>query len=327
MWFPRILLAGLAFAAVSAWAGSARADPAHRWMQAWPNTDFSRSAVPLEEIRPGGPDRDGIPSIDDPRFATIADAGVPGIEPVVSLAVGGEARAYPLRILIWHQIVNDSVGGIPIVVTYCPLCNAALVFERRVGGETVEFGSTGLLRYSDLVMYDRRTESWWQQYEGRAIVGLMAGARLRQLPARLEAMQRFAERYPEGRVLVPADADSRPYGRNPYTGYDSMPTPYSYDGPLPEGLPPLARVVAVAGHAWSLALVKARGSIRVDDIEIEWTPGQSSALDAKHIAEGRDVGNVVVRRRRGDVLTDVPYTVEFAFVFKAFNPDEEIVVD
>lgn len=324
MWSPRLLVAVVAFSLVSA---SAWADPVHRWMQAWPKTDFTRSAVALAEIRPGGPDRDGIPSIDDPRFATLADAGVPGIEPVVSVAIGGDARAYPLRILIWHQIVNDRVGGIPIAVTYCPLCNAALVFERRVGGDIVEFGSTGLIRFSDLVMYDRQTESWWQQYEGRAIVGVMAGARLRQVPARLEAMDRFAERHPEGRVLVPADADSRPYGRNPYTGYDSMPTPYSYDGPLPDELPPLARIVAVGGRAWSLALVKARGMITVEGLEIEWTPGQSSALDAKQIADGRDVGNVVVRQRRGGVFVDVPYTVEFAFVFKAFNPDEEIVVE
>jgi len=322
MWFPRSLLAVLVFVAVPA-----SADPTHKWVQAWPRTDFTRSAVPLAEIRPGGPDRDGIPSIDHPRFVATGDAGVPGIEPVVSVSIGSEARAYPLRILIWHQIVNDRVGGIPIVVTYCPLCNAALVFERRVGGETIEFGSTGLLRHSDLVMYDRQSESWWQQYEGRAVVGVMAGARLRRLPARLEAMQRFAERFPDGLVLVPSDAESRPYGRNPYTGYDSMPTPYSDDGPLPDDLAPLDRVVAVGRRAWSLALVQARQSITVDDLIIEWTPGQSSALDTKHIADGRDVGNVVVRQRRGDGLADVPYSVEFAFVFKAFNPDERIVVE
>ncbi len=323
MWFPRFLTVVLLLLAVV----PAAADPVRKWMQDWPRTDFSRSAVPLDEIRPGGPDRDGIPSIDAPQFETIGQAGIPDVEPVVSVAVGSEARAYPLRILIWHQIVNDTLGGVPIVVTYCPLCNAALVFERRAGGETLEFGSTGLLRFSDLVMYDRQTESWWQQYEGRAIVGGLAGVRLQPLPARLESMGRFAERFPDGRVLVPADAGSRPYGRNPYTGYDSMPTPYSYDGPLPDGLAPLARVVAVGRRAWSLSLVRARGSISADDLVIEWTPGQSSALDAKHIADGRDVGNVVVRRRIAGTLEDVPYTVEFAFVFKAFNPDRTIVVE
>lgn len=322
MRFQHLLVIVLTLAAVPA-----QADPVRRWLPAWPRTDFTRSAVMLEEIRPGGPERDGIPAIDDPRFAAVGDAGVPDIEPVISVAIDGDARAYPLRILIWHQIVNDQVGGVPIVVTYCPLCNAALVFERRVGGDVIDFGSTGLLRHSDLVMYDRQSESWWQQYEGRAIVGSMAGARLRQVPARLEAMGRFAKRFPGGRVLVPKDQGSRPYGRNPYTGYDSMPTPYYQEGAVPDELAPLARVVAVGGRAWSLALVRARRSIAVDDLLIEWTPGQSSALDAKHIADGRDVGNVVVRRRHGDVLTEVPYSVEFAFVFKAFNPGQEIVVD
>lgn len=318
----RFILVALLMAAVPA-----AADPVRRWMQAWPRTDFTRSAVPYEEIRPGGPDRDGIPSIDAPRFAAPEEARVPGPEPVVTVVIDGDARAYPLRILIWHQIVNDRVGGVPVVVTYCPLCNAAIVFERRVAGGTVEFGSTGLLRHSDLVMYDRKTESWWQQYEGRAIVGVMAGARLQRVPARLEAMQRFAERFPQGRVLVPSDAGARPYGRNPYTGYDSMPSPYYYDGPLPDRVPPLSRVVTVGNRAWSLALVRARRQIEAGDLLIEWTPGQSSALDAKYIADGRDVGNVVVRQRRDGDLAEVPYTVEFAFVFKAFHPEEEIVVD
>lgn len=303
------------------------ADPVYTWIKAWPRTDFARSTVPLAEIRPGGPDRDGIPAIDQPRFVAVAEAGVPDIEPVVSVEVDGDARAYPLRILIWHQIVNDRVGDLPVVVTYCPLCNAAIVFDRRVEDRTISFGSTGLLRHSDLVMYDRQSESWWQQYEGRGIVGAMAGVRLRPVPARLEALGRFAERFPQGRVLVPADEGSRPYGRNPYTGYDSMPTPYNYDGPLPEGIAPLARVVSVDDRAWSLDLLRTRGSIEVDDLLIEWTPGQSSALDAKHIADGRDVGNVVVRRRQGGGFVDVPYTVGFAFVFKAFHPEAAIVVD
>jgi hypothetical protein len=305
----------------------ASADPVHRWIEAWPRTDFARSAVPLAEIRSGGPERDGIPSIDAPRFVAVTDADVPDVEPVVSVVVAGDARAYPLRILIWHQIVNDLVGGLPVAVTYCPLCNAAIVFDRRVDGRTVSFGSTGLVRHSDLVMYDRQTESWWQQYEGQGIVGAMAGVRLLAVPARLEAMGRFAERFPQGRVLVPPDETSRPYGRNPYTGYDSMPTPYNYDGPLPEDIAPLARVVSVGTRAWSLALIRARGTVEVDDLLIEWTPGQSSALDAKHIADGRDVGNVVVRRRQGGGFVDVAYTVGFAFVFKAFHPDAAIVVD
>ncbi|MEQ8397979.1 DUF3179 domain-containing protein [Thalassobaculum sp.] len=297
------------------------------WMADWPVTDFSRAAVPLHAIRPGGPARDDIPPIDQPRFASVDQAAVPGIEPVVSIAIGDDARAYPLRVLIWHQIVNDRVGGTPIVVTFSPLCNAALVYSRQVGAHVFDFGTTGLLRHADLVMYDRQTESWWQQYEGEAIVGSSVGMRLQALPARLESMQRFAERYPAGQVLVPSDATVRPYGRNPYTGYDSMPSPYLYDGPMPDGIAPLARVLAVGERAWSLSLVEARGRIETGDLRITWTPGQSSALDAKHIAEGRDVGNVVVRQLRDGVWGDVPYSVEFAFAFVAFNPGVSITLD
>ncbi len=314
----------LVAASASAWAA---ADPVLRWAGAWPNTDFSRALVPFAEIRPGGPARDGIPSIDAPRFASIAEAAIPGVEPVVSVALGDEARAYPLRILIWHQIVNDRIGGVPVAVTYCPLCNAAIVFERQVDDEILEFGTTGLLRHSDLVMYDRRTESWWQQYEGRAIVGSLAGSRLIPVPARLESMGRFAERFPAGMVLMPPDHSLRPYGRNPYTGYDGMPSPRLYEGPLPDGIEPLARVVAVGGRAWSLELVREVGTIDTGELLIEWTPGQSSALDTKQISEGRDVGNIVVRTRREGSLVDVLYTVEFAFAFKAFHPEATIVVE
>jgi hypothetical protein len=144
------------------------AEPAH-WRLEWPNTDFTRHSVDLEEIIPGGPPKDGIPSIDGPEFVPVAEAALPENEPVIGLVVSEDARAYPLRILIWHEIVNDVVGGVPVAVAYCPLCNTGLVFDRRVGEEVLEFGTTGKLRRSDLVMYDRTTESWWQQFLGEAI--------------------------------------------------------------------------------------------------------------------------------------------------------------
>ena len=140
----------------------ARADPAE-WRREWPRTDFSRHSVPYDEFVSGGPPKDGIPAIDHPPFVSVAEArGLAPHEPVISVAIGGEARAYPLRVMIWHEIVNDTVGGMPIAVTWCPLCNSSVVFDRRVAGRTLSFGTTGKLRNSDLVMYDRETESWWQ---------------------------------------------------------------------------------------------------------------------------------------------------------------------
>ena len=184
-------------------ANAAQASP-DRWRYAWPKTDFSKTSIDFDEIMSGGPPKDGIPSIDAPRFVPVAESSdLAATEPVIGLVVAGDARAYPLRILIRHEIVNDTVGGIPVAVTYCPLCNSAVVFDRRVAGEATEFGTTGKLRNSDLVMYDRATESWWQQFLGEAIVGARTGTRLKVLPARLESWERFAQRFPDGRVLVP----------------------------------------------------------------------------------------------------------------------------
>src|SRR6266516_3265849 len=224
-----------------------------RWQAEWPRTDFSRHLVPLTEIKSGGPPRDGIPSIDMPRFEQVQDgkasgwaAGIGDVEPVVSLVIGADARAYPLRVLIWHEIVNDTVGATPVAVTYCPLCNTVLVFERASDGRTLDFGTTGKLRNSDLVMYDRQTESWWQQFTGDAIVGAMTGRQLRLIPSRLESFAVFRQRFPQGKVLVPNDPGARDYGANPYVGYDATgQKPFLYHGTLPEGIEPMQRVVAV----------------------------------------------------------------------------------
>ncbi len=301
------------------------ATAASPWEAAWPRTDFSLRSVPLEEIISGGPGKDGIPSIDDPQFVSVAEMQARGElapqEPVIGFAVEGDARAYPLRILTWHEIVNDEVGGLPVAVTYCPLCNSAVVFDRRLNDRVLEFGVTGNLRKSDMVMYDRNTESWWQQFLGEAIVGELTGSRLKAIPARLEAWEKFSARHADGRVLVPSGTVRRPYGVNPYRGYDRSQRPFLYRGDYPKDIAPMTRVVAVGTQAWSLPLLRDRGRIENGDLVLTWEPGQSSALDAEKISEGREVGNVVVQRKTGSGLVDVPYDVTFAFVFHAFQPE------
>ena len=301
------------------------ADPA-RWQSEWPDTDFSKHSVAFEEIFSGGPPKDGIPSIDDPVFVAVAEAELPDQEPVLGVTIGDDTRAYPVRILIWHEIVNDVVGGVPVAVTFCPLCNTGLVFDRRLDGQVLEFGTTGKLRNSDLVMYDRTTESWWQQFLGEAIVGELTGRQLAMIPARLESFARFKERAPDGRVQIPGST-ARAYGRNPYVSYDSSPRPFLYRGPLPDEIAPLARVVRVGDQAWSLALLRKRGEIVADDLRLSWQPGQASALDTGTIAEGADVGNVVVEQRTADGWGDAVYAVDFAFAFRAFYPEGMIHLD
>jgi len=168
---PRSIILAVIGAVV--FAAAAYAGPSS-WKREWKKTDFTKHSVDFSEIMSGGPPKDGIPSIDDPKFVTLAELkDVADTEPVIGFSHNGDARAYPLRILIWHEIVNDVVGGLPITVTYCPLCNSAIVFDRRLDGQVLDFGTTGKLRKSDLVMYDRQTESWWQQFLGEAIVGEM----------------------------------------------------------------------------------------------------------------------------------------------------------
>jgi hypothetical protein len=289
------------------------------WRVEWPRTEFGRQIVDPGEIRPGGPPRDGIPPIDNPRFIPAGQAiGLDAREPVLSIIISGDARAYPLRVLIWHEIVNDIVGGVPVAVTYCPLCNTALVFDRRLGGRVLDFGTTGKLRHSDLVMYDRQTESWWQQYGGVAILGTLAGARLTEVPARLEGLDAFRSRAPQGRVLVPNDPRFRRYGTNPYAGYDEAPRPFLFDGePPPEGVEPMMRVVAVGNEAWALPLLRARSRIEGSGLTLTWRPGQRTALGAADITRGAEIGNVVVRRGAEDVAHSIP----FAFAFFAMHPD------
>ena len=322
-----LALAGLFIAVLFVFALTAVANPL-MWKFQWPKTDFNKRSIDLGEIMSGGPPKDGIPSIDRPKFVTVEQMtrakGLPGTEPVIAIRINGDARAYPLRILMWHEIVNDTVGGVPVTVTYCPLCNSAVVFDRRLDGRVLDFGTTGKLRKSDMVMYDRQTESWWQQFLGEAIVGELTGKQLKMLPARVESFARFAERAPRGKVLVPTGDVSRAYGRNPYAGYDSNPVPFLYRGEFPEGIAPLAYVLVVGKKVWALDLIRKLKRIEDGDLVITWEPGQNSALDRATIAESRDIGNLTVQRRTSDGLVDAVHDLTFAFVAHAFLPDSRI---
>jgi hypothetical protein len=311
--------------------GSSRAAAAAGFGSDW-RTDFKHTLVPLSEFQSGGPGKDGIPALTRPRFASVDETRyLKPQEPVIALDVHGDVRAYPLQILVWHEIVDDDVGGVPVAVTFCPLCNTALVFERRVRGRTLVFGTTGNLRNSDLVMYDRQTESWWQQFGGRALVGEYAGVQLRQLPARIVSWAQFRQEHARGRVLTRDTGYSRPYGQNPYAGYDDassppfFPTAHSGDNRLE----PKERVVFVRSGGESVAvpfstlrrrprLVVTVGGRR---LEIRYRSGVASALDRSSVAGGRDVGAAEVLENG----RPVPFEEPFWFAVAAFDPRVRIV--
>lgn len=184
-------------------------------------TDFGRLTVPADEIVAAGKPRDGIAAIDEPIFAAAADARhIADDDPVVVVEMEGEAKAYPLAIMMRHEVVNDVVGGVAVAVTYCPLCNSALAFRRDLDGRTLDFGVTGNLRFSDLLMWDRQTESWWQQVGGAAIAGELAGRRLAVVPAAIVAWGEFRRTHPRGKALLADTGSGVDYDAAPYAGYD-----------------------------------------------------------------------------------------------------------
>lgn len=266
------------------------------------STDFSRHTVPYSEVFSGGPPKDGIPAIDNPQFVTVsaADEWLRPQEPVVLVQIGEDARAYPLQILTWHEIVNDTVGGLPLTVTFCPLCNTAIAFQRTVDGRLLDFGTTGRLRFSNLIMYDRQTESWWQQASGDAIAGELAGRQLIFYPATIVAWNEFKGAHPDGKVLSRETGFNRSYGSNPYVGYDDIDgSPFLFRGPpTPGALPPMARVLTVdldgEAVAYPYNVLEQNGVlndvIAGQPVAVFWQPGVASALDSGSIAAGRDVG-------------------------------------
>ena len=302
------------FMTLSSTAASAQRGMFSNW-----NTNVDKKSIDLSELKPGGPPKDGIPSIDDPKFVSInkADRWLSDNEPVIYVTMDGSAKAYPLQILIWHEIANDEINGEPIAVTFCPLCYSALVFHRKVDGKVLEFGVSGFLRNSDLVMYDRRTESLWQQFTGEAIVGDYTGTKLTQVPGQILSFSQFRASFPDGLVLSRNTGYRRNYGNNPYPGYDDISNkPYMIKD-LPDAeIPPMEKVIGVKlGEATKTYPYSKTMKERVINDNIDGTQivvfhidGATSALDARNISNSREDGSTgVFKRKAGDKILTFEY--------------------
>ena len=264
------------------------------------DASFPEPLIDLDEIRSGGPPPDGIPPIDAPRFEHAGTVDWLGeTEPVLALEIDGEARAYPLQVMTWHELVNDAIGDTPVTISYCPLCNSALAYDRRLGDRVLDFGTSGSLYNSSLVMYDRQTESLWTHFDARAVVGYLTGETLVTYPVSTVSWADFRGAYPDGLVLSRDTGFSRSYGINPYVGYDDINTsPFLYDGPVDGRLPAKARVLVVRGDGPAVAIVQ---ETLFDDRVIEFEahgrdlvallmPGTVSGLETDTTFNGRDVG-------------------------------------
>lgn len=267
-------------------------------------TDFENAAIDMSEALSGGVPRDGIPPIDNPQFeaaALVKDLSPQS--PIISININGDARAYPLEVLTRHEIVNDVAGAVPVAVTFCPLRNSAIVYNRQVEGRILHFGVTGNLRNSDLIMWDDHSESWWQQLTGEGIVGDYRGYQLELVSSQVIGFGLFQQRYPEGKVLRGPYGS---YGRNPYVGYDSSAKPFLFPAPVDGRLFPTKRVLAakVKGQAVAYSFSALQASHLVNDrvngsdIVVFWQAGAVSALDAADIDSSRDVGMALMFDRR-----------------------------
>lgn len=262
----------------------------------------------LDEIQ-GIVPPDAIPALEDPAFEPAAEVGwLAPVEPVLALEINGDARAYPLRIMTWHELVNGTVGGVPVTVSYCPLCNSAVAYDRRVGERILDFGTSGALLNSSLVMYDRQTESLWSHYTGQAVVGHLTGIQLDLIPVQTVSFERFLASHPDGQVLSLDTGHFRRYGQNPYEFYDSSNRPFLFRGPFDDRLEPIARVLALRdGGDGAVIPYDVLEELRVVPFDFAgrelvalFEPGTASALDRPVIEEGRDVGATGVFARSVD---------------------------
>lgn len=269
------------------------------------DTNFGRSTVYFDSLLPGGPPKDGIPALDDPKFTEVETAArwIEDKEPVLLLRFNGSVRVYPIQILMWHEIVNDSIDGVPVGISYAPLSNTALAFHRTNFDTVLDFGTTGRIRFSNPVMYDRETESWWQQATGKGIVGTYAGDQLELLPVALLPWSEVERSFTDAEVLSRDTGYDWPYGTNAYEGYDTSDGPFLYVGPeLEPEYELFERLIAVRADGETQAysytrlreekVVVARLGGR--EVVIFYQAGTASPVDAPAIAIGRDVGSAAV---------------------------------
>ncbi|MYE27302.1 MAG: DUF3179 domain-containing protein [Chloroflexi bacterium] len=281
--------------------GQDSCNPANLSTANW-STDFCNSQVDFSEILVGNPTKNGIPSVSDPAMESVEEAAnwLSVRSPVIALEIDGEARAYPLAILMWHEIANDEIAGRPVAVTFCPLCNSSVTFDRRVNGSVLDFGVSGLLRNSDLIMYDRQSETWWQQLTGEGLVGEYAGVLLELVPSQVIGFGRFAERYPEGLVMSRETGYNRQYGINPYSNYDSRAgRPFLFRGEIDQRLDSavdhvLAAIIGESAKAYPFEILRERrvinDSIGDRPIVVFFQSGVASALGDSVIDNARDIG-------------------------------------
>ena len=278
--------------------------------------NLDNSAVPESEILQGGPPRDGIPAIDDPQFLAAAEADFLRPEDrILGIARNGIAKAYPIRILNWHEIVNDHFGDEAIVVTYCPLCGTGMAFEADVAGQPRSFGVSGLLYNSDVLLYDRGTDSLWSQIAQTAISGPLKGAELELVPTAHTSWADWRQRHPDTRVLSTDTGHRRDYGRDPYAGYADSAAVMFPAGNLDRRYHPKALVIG-------LTLDGTAKAYPFEELAAADTPLRDRLAGRELRVEFDPV------HRTGRILDaegeEIPTVIAYWFAWTAFHPDTDV---
>jgi len=277
-------------------------------------TNWLKKSIDLTELTTTGSARDGIMPLDDPVSEPVATANtwIMDKEPILALVMGDIAKAYPLKMMIRHEVVNEMINDTPVAVTFCPLTLSAAVFNREVNGQTFDFGTSGLVRKSNFLIWDRQTETLWQQLTGRAIVGDLNNTQLTRIPALVTSWKDFKESYPDGIVLSNNTSPSTDYNQTPYVAYeDKNSLPFLFHESLDNRLPAMERVVGIQSDGESMAfpfsILSKVGAINYTfagkDITALFSPSTISVLDSKIIGESKDVGTATAFYRTVDNKT------------------------
>jgi len=280
--------------------------------------DLSNSTLPVEEILHGGPPRDGIPALSDPKLIVAAEADY--LKPddrIVGIVLKGEARAYPIAILNWHEIVNDEIGGHRFAVTYCPLCGTAVVFDATIDGRPTDFGVSGLLYNSDVLLYDRETESLWSQILSQSIAGERVGKKLTPLPISHTSWRDWREKHPDTLVLSDDTGHFRDYQRDPYAGYEqSRYTYFAVNNEAPDNYHPKEIVLGLGidgvYKAYPFIELDKQGKTRFSDSV------NGTRFDFEWDSNNR---NITITDSDGKLVAGIQ---GFWFAWFAFHPDTEV---
>jgi len=297
------------------WVGVIRTDESYSG-ESLNGFDLSNSIIPSKEIMRGGPPKDGIPAIDKPVFIeNIGDVELADDDYLLGVSYNGIVKAYPIAILNWHEIVNDNYGGDPVVITYCPLCGSGMAFYAGVSGDKLQFGVSGLLYNSDVLLYDRESHSLWSQILGQGVTGEYKGTSLQPIPVEHTTWKRWRTNYPGTKVLSFSTGFSRDYGRDPYAGYSKTSGTFFPVRFQPKNMHPKELVLAIelGGESKAYPLIElAKSETDIDDrigdvpVTITYFPEHNSAI---------------MTDEQGEQL---PATTLFWFAWSAFHPDTEI---